>query len=45
MLSRGKFVKVGVHKSSVLWTGEGVRMELKIKGIGKRNSGAYGISV
>jgi hypothetical protein len=23
----------------------GVRMELKIKGIGNRNSGAYGISV
>jgi hypothetical protein len=34
-----------VHKTYVLWTDEGLRMELKIKGIGKRNSGAYGISV
>ena len=43
MFSSGKFVKIGVQKPYVLWTGDGVRMELKIKGIGKRNSGAYGI--
>ena len=35
--------EISIQKRSVFWTGEGFRMELKIKGIGERNSGAYGV--